>query len=137
MCRRNRLDTEQGLGKDRPAPVTSSRTQCGGGGGEGPTLRGARATWERPRPFPDGKGTEGRSMTDPDESEVEGLTEVTVPANIEREDLIRHVRALYALVGLLYQREVFTRDGEPMTYGEIIKEAFDAAERWESEGSRE
>ena len=73
-------------------------------------------------------------MTDPDESEVEGLTEVTVPANIEQEDLIRHVRALYALVGLLYQREVFTRDGEPMTYGEIIKEAFDAAERWEVEG---
>ena len=52
-------------------------------------------------------------MTDPDESEVEGLTEVTVPANIEQEDLIRHVRALYALVGLLYHREVFTRDGEP------------------------
>ena len=76
-------------------------------------------------------------MTDPDESEVEGLTEVTVPANIEREDLIRHVRALYALVGLLYQREVFTRDGEPMTYGEIIKEAFDAAERWEAEGGGE
>ena len=76
-------------------------------------------------------------MTDPNESEVEGLTEVTVPANIEQEDLIRHVRALYALVGLLYHREVFTRDGEPMTYGEIIKEAFDAAERWEAEGDGE
>ena len=76
-------------------------------------------------------------MTDPDENEVEGLTEVTVPANIEQEDLIRHVRALYALVGLLYQREVFTRDGEPMTYGEIIKEAFAAAERWEAEGADE
>ena len=76
-------------------------------------------------------------MTDPDESEVEGLTEVTVPANIEQADLIRHVRALYAMVGLLYQREVFTRDGEPMTYGEIINEAFDAVERWEVEGDGE
>ena len=43
-------------------------------------------------------------MTDPDESEVKGLTEVIVPANIEQEDLIRHVRALYAPVRLLYQR---------------------------------
>ena len=39
-------------------------------------------------------------MADPDESEVEGLTEVAVPANIEQEDLIRHVRVLYALEDL-------------------------------------
>ena len=76
-------------------------------------------------------------MPDSDESEVEGLTEVTVPANIEQEDLIRHVRTLYALVGLLYQRGVFTREGKSMTYGEIIKEAFAAAERWKTEGGGE
>ena len=86
-----------------------SLMQCGGGesqlcGGRGRLGGSSPSYYDEDRETP---------MTDPNESEVDGLTEVTVPANIEQEDLTRHVRALYALVGLLYRGRSSPGTGNP------------------------